>query len=317
MRMSYAGAVDVSSNSWVGYVDETTPGTTPATPTWVQVPVVQQGTTWPQLAPDRRPVRVLTSNANNIIGYIDAQGRVNAAILQPLIPTFIGNWLQACGLATTGSSGFATPQGTISLLDVYGEGTTAIDSTIYAGMRASRLTFAGSSSVGVYTLLTEFEGIVPPATTTGAGPTVPTPTYEDPYIHAGWQAPTLIGSTAAMESDDFELVIDFGIGGGAGEFYGGGQSMPTRNYKTQHDVTGRLTILQATAEETAFKNRTTGKLEFTLHYPGGTHSLVITIPKAKYITYVKDQAEGRFITAQLTYGALSTDLSDVLTITVA
>jgi hypothetical protein len=310
----YAGTVDVSSSGFILFGQETTAGTPPASLLWL--PILYAGTTWPNEAANRQQVVVKGGSPNNVIGHLARQSQVQATLAMALIPgATLNSFLAACGmdLTTGGGTGFAKPQPTLTIVDVYG----AMGGYSYSNMRCNRLTFAGDSASTTATLTAELIGIQAPASQTTAS-TMPTGAVpHDPYSWSDWQPPQqMISGDAStvkkMECDRWQLVIDFGLV----PFYGGGQPFATRQRPWNHVCSGGFTMLDADIEYQAFLTKKQGPLEFKFATSDTTPLFLdIKVPEAIYMTFVRTQGDREYITDVVTFESQTPDWADPVNIT--
>jgi len=295
----FTGTADVSSSGFIQFGAETTPGTPPGSFTWL--PVLYAGTTWPQVAPDRQQIVVKGGSPNNVVAHLDRQSRVQMTLVAAMIPgaDFTG-FLAACGLHTDGT-GFLKPLPTLTIVDVYG----AMGGYTYSNLMPNRLTFDGSSQNVPATVTAEFWGIQKPVSQATAS-TPPSATLaHDPYSWTDWlPPPSLIGATANMEVDRWQLMVDFGLT----QFYGGGKAFATRQQPWNHVCSGGFTMLDADDEHKAFLAKTEGALEFKF----ATHDttplfLDIKVPRAVYMTFVRTEGDREYITDVVTFEAQTPD----------
>ncbi|MGH8336494.1 MAG: phage tail tube protein, partial [Gammaproteobacteria bacterium] len=279
---------------WLGWAAEVTQGT----------PVVAANTfdalysgTQADAAVGRTPIEVRNGSANSTIAFYDKQGRLTVNISQELGPVRAFAWLAANGVTT---GGIIKP-GPITITENYG----ALDAKQYPGCKATKHTIRGGYN-NTFTIDTQMIGTAPPVTIASAA--APAFTAEDPFDWSHWQKPTVIGATAMMECEDVELVIDFTLA----EFYGGGQSFPTRNDRSKNAISGRMTMLYAPAEYAAYKAKTYAPLVLSLS--GYSHTAVFTIPKAVYLTYPITSGQDKYVTGPVTFGAVSRDASDMMSL---
>lgn len=287
-------AAAVSTDVWLGWAPEITQGT-PVAATNV-FDALYSGTQT-DAAVGRTPIEVRNGSANSTIAFYDKQGKLTVNIAMQLDPTRAFAWLAACGITT---GGIIKP-GPITVTENYG----AIDAKQYPGCKATKHTIRGGYNT-TFMVETQLIGTAPPVTVASAA--APAFTAVDPYDWSHWQKPTVIGATAEMECEDVELVIDFTLA----EFYGGGQAFPTRNDRSKNAISGRLGMLYAPAEYAAYLAKTYAPLVFSLS--GYAHTALFTIPKAVYVNYPITSGQDKYVTGPVTYGAVSRNASDMITL---